>query len=40
MNLRRSGALSMLIVDSNIWAYYFDEDALEHSLVVEDVEEA
>lgn len=25
----------MLIIDSNIWAYYFDEDASEHSSVTE-----
>jgi len=30
----------MLIIDSNIWAYYFDEDAAEHDFVVDDVEEA
>ena len=40
MNSRRSGASSMLIIDSNIWAYYFDEDAPEHDFVVDDVEEA
>lgn len=40
MNSRRYGALSMLIIDSNIWAYYFDEDAAEHDFVVDDVEEA
>jgi len=27
----------MLIIDSNIWAYYFDEDASEHSSVTEHV---
>ncbi|RLI26976.1 hypothetical protein DRO58_05010 [Candidatus Bathyarchaeota archaeon] len=40
MNSRRSGASSMLIIDSNIWAYYFDEDAPEHNFVVDNVEEA
>jgi len=30
----------MLIIDSNIWAYYFDEDAPEHDSVVEDLEKA
>ena len=30
----------MLIIDSNIWAYYFDEDSPEHPFVVDDVEEA
>ncbi len=30
----------MLIIDSNIWAYYFDEDAPEHVLVADEVEEA
>ena len=30
----------MLIIDSNIWAYYFDEDALEHDFVVDDVDNA
>ena len=40
MNSRRSGASSMLIIDSNIWAYYFDEDAPEHDFVVEDLEAA
>ncbi|MGB9659584.1 MAG: type II toxin-antitoxin system VapC family toxin [Nitrososphaerales archaeon] len=30
----------MLIIDSNIWAYYFDKDAPEHSLVVDKVEDA
>jgi len=29
----------MLIIDSNIWAYYFDRDAPEHLLVAEEVEE-
>ena len=40
MNSRRYGASDMLIIDSNIWAYYFDEDAAEHDFVVDDVEEA
>ena len=40
MNSRRYGASTMLIIDSNIWAYYFDEDAAEHDFVVDDVEEA
>ncbi|MEM3043974.1 MAG: type II toxin-antitoxin system VapC family toxin [Candidatus Bathyarchaeia archaeon] len=30
----------MLIIDSNIWAYYFDRDALEHKFVVDMVEKA
>jgi len=30
----------MLFVDSNIWAYYFDERAPEHKYVVKPVEEA
>jgi len=30
----------MLIIDSNIWAYYFDKDAPEHPHVVGMVEEA
>jgi len=30
----------MLIIDSNIWAYYFDEDSPEHPFVVDDVEKA
>lgn len=30
----------MLIIDSNIWAYYFDKDAPEHLLVADKVEEA
>ncbi len=30
----------MLIIDSNIWAYYFDRDAPEHKFVVETVEKA
>lgn len=32
--------MHMLIIDSNIWAYYFDTDAPEHPLVVDKVEEA
>ena len=40
MNSRRSGAPGMLIIDSNIWAYYFDEEASEHKLVVDDVDKA
>ncbi|MFB0522730.1 MAG: type II toxin-antitoxin system VapC family toxin [Candidatus Bathyarchaeia archaeon] len=30
----------MLIIDSNIWAYYFDEDATEHRSVADKVEAA
>ncbi len=30
----------MLIIDSNIWAYYFDKDASEHPFVVDAVERA
>jgi len=30
----------MLIIDSNIWAYYFDGDAPEHLSVVDKVQEA
>ncbi|MEM2122205.1 MAG: type II toxin-antitoxin system VapC family toxin [Candidatus Bathyarchaeia archaeon] len=30
----------MLIIDSNIWAYYFDRDAPEHKFVVDMVEKA
>ena len=30
----------MLMIDSNIWAYYFDRDAPEHRLIVAKVEEA
>lgn len=29
----------MLIIDSNIWAYYFDKDASEHPFVVDKVED-
>lgn len=28
----------MLIIDSNIWAYYFDEDITEHKFVADKVE--
>ncbi|HEY4699789.1 MAG TPA: type II toxin-antitoxin system VapC family toxin [Nitrososphaerales archaeon] len=28
----------LIIIDSNIWAYYFDGDAPEHPLVVDEVE--
>lgn len=30
----------ILIIDTNIWAYYFDRDSAEHSSVVGSVEEA
>lgn len=30
----------MLIIDSNIWAYYFDKNASEHPFVMNEVEEA
>jgi len=30
----------MLIIDSNIWAYYFDRDTPEHPFIVDKVEEA
>jgi len=30
----------MLIIDSNIWAYYFDRNAPEHRFVVDKVEKA
>ena len=30
----------MLIIDSNIWAYYFDRDAPEHEKVIKPVENA
>lgn len=30
----------MLIIDSNIWAYYFDRDAPEHQSVVDELEES
>jgi len=30
----------MIIIDSNIWAYYFDESAPEHGYVIEAVENA
>jgi len=30
----------MMIIDSNIWAYYFDESAPEHGYVIEAVEDA
>jgi predicted nucleic acid-binding protein len=29
----------MLIIDSNIWAYYFDRDASEHPFVVDEVKD-
>lgn len=32
--------LSILIIDTNIWAYYFDRDSPEHKLVIGDVEKA
>lgn len=30
----------MIMIDSNIWAYYFDADAPEHKFVVQEVEKA
>lgn len=32
--------LAILIIDTNIWAYYFDRDSPEHRYVVEPVEKA
>ena len=30
----------MLIIDTNIWAYYFDQDSAEHKSVIDPVEKA
>ena len=30
----------MLIIDSNIWAYYFDKDAPEHSFIANKIDKA
>lgn len=37
---RPYGVPSILIIDTNIWAYYFDQDSTEHESVVEPVERA
>lgn len=38
--LKEIWAYSMLIIDSNIWTYYFDRDTPEHRFVVDEVEKA